>query len=221
MKSFFAAAMLLVATGTAQAALINAQYNGVLNSNVTVSFNISGTPGNGPAGLLSFTNTALNQIFLAYCLEPNISVGAIGQQITYNQDPTLTLTDAKQAAIRLLLGQVAAPFSNSLSQVDQAALQIGIWEIARETTAGPYSISGGAAVFTFSNTATVLDRATTFLTAVNNNSGTAFTGVIALTNNSLQDLVVIGDPGTNIPEPATLSLVGGALLALGLVSRRK
>lgn len=231
MRSCLAAVAFLATATLSPAALVNTRFDGVLNSNtiVPLSVAVNGVPQvrSEAAGLLLFTNTVTNIQFLAYCLEPFVSIGAVGGRGTYD-DASATwgnLTPTQQNAIRLLLGQVSNPFSPSLSvlpEIDQAALQIGIWEIVGEATGNQFNAgSGNVFVVSNPNTLNVIARANTFLSAVNANQGSAFTGVISLTSATLQDLIVIGDPGAAIPEPRTMMLVGGALVILGLLRHRR
>lgn len=185
------------------------------------------TPTSVSVGLIEYTTADGSKMYV-YCLEPQQGTGLVGTVTTFDLDPTLRSApgnvggmSASQAhSVLLLLGQLSNPFDPSLSVVDQAAIQVGLWEIVRETAAGPYSISTGNLRVNNESLAGVLSRAQTLLNGVNSASGTPHSSVIALTNGSFQDMVAYW--ATPVPEPGTFGLMGAASAAImTLVVRRR
>ncbi|MBS1825019.1 MAG: PEP-CTERM sorting domain-containing protein [Acidobacteria bacterium] len=208
-----------------EAATITATYDGVLYNNTVTrtildgpTYGLPGGPANLTVSLFHF-NTS-DGGFYAYCIEPQQGVG----NGTFTLDPTFslvpgnihpstTLTPAKIASLKLLFGQVVNPFSPTLDQYVQAALQVGIWEIVRET-ASSYQVASGNVSFSAASNASILTIAQGFLNNVNNNVGTPNDGIMGLYNSTVQDVV------TNTPEPETWLLLGMGLIAVGLWGRK-
>lgn len=121
-------------------------------SNITVG---PTTPTNVELGLIAFTLSS-GETFYTYCVEPQQATGSVGTATTFTVDPSLRLAPgnvggmsaAQVAALLLALGQVANPFDSGLSALDQAAMQVALWEITRENMASTYSIFTGNATMT-------------------------------------------------------------------------
>ena len=217
-------AFLPIAVVSSDAATITATFDTVLFNN-TVTRTIADGPTYGLPGTATTVTASLfhfntsNGGFYAYCIEPQQSAGNGTFTLDYsfslvpgNIHPTTTLTPAKIASLKLLLGQVANPFLPTLDQYVQAAFQAGIWEIVRETAA-TYNVSSGNVSFSAASNASILTIAQGFLDNVNNNIGTPNNGIVGLYNSTVQDVV------TNTPEPATMMLFGLGLCWIGLRGR--
>ncbi|MBL8176663.1 MAG: PEP-CTERM sorting domain-containing protein [Bryobacterales bacterium] len=207
-----------------EAATITATFEGALFSNSVTriiadgpTYGLPGGSTNVGASLFRFST--VNGSFYAYCIEPQQGVGSATftldpsfALVPGNIHPTTTLTAAKIADLKLLFGQVANPFSPALGRYVQAALQVGIWEIVRET-ASSYDITTGNVRFTAASDPSILTLAQGYLNNVNNDIGTPMNNIIGLYNSTFQDVV------TQTPEPGMMALVGIGLIWVGLRRR--
>lgn len=174
------------------------------------------TPTQVVASLLKFTGAGGD--VLAYCVEAQQGVNSG----TFTEDFTLQtvpgniggLSAIQSDAIRLLFGQVPDAFSASLPAVTQAAVQIAIWEIARETS-GAFDVAAGTVLFSNSTPSGALADAQSLLNAVALGTGPRDMLVHGLSNSRVQDLLV----RTSVPEPGVVMLLG--LGALAVVRRRR
>lgn len=231
MSSRLLAAFCLISSVASQLPAATLQFTGILGSTRVVrTINPSGTGTSAATdvgvGLLSYLNLGIGDTMYFYCFEPQQGTGLPGTIIDYTVDPSLLsaplnnggISSTTATAIRLLLGQLANPFSPGLTAIEQAGMQVAIWELVRETASGPYSVNSG--VVTFTNNASfagVIEQAQVYLNAVNAGSGTPYTGAVALVSSGFQDLVGLQP----IPEPATFALAGAGLIGLALVRRRR
>jgi hypothetical protein len=102
------------------------------------------------------------------------------------------------------------------TSVKEAAFQIAVWEIAYETTAGPYSLGGAGTASFFGGTADssgALLQASNWLAGLD---GGAVRGVSVIESELHQDVIT-----SSVPEPSTYMLMIAGLLASAEISRRK
>lgn len=168
-------------------------------------------------GVLSYT-TAAGGSFLAYCVEPEQPNALVGKAKTY----TLGSFTGRQAS--LLQGLYSSSFASAADLNAQAAFQLAVWEIVRETSAtlsltpqsGSFFLQPGDAA-SRDLTATVESLANGYLAAAQGYDGPALYTLTQLSNATYQDLVF----ATPVPEPHTLALLLAGLSAVGLLSWRR
>jgi hypothetical protein len=107
------------------------------------------------------------------------------------------------------------------NSVASAAMQIGIWEIACETS-GNYDLASGSAKFFGGSAATsgALALASSWLAALGSPSTGVTLGVLESTTPPVpQDQAfVVAAP---VPEPSTYALLAGSLMCVGFMARRR
>lgn len=166
--------------------------------------------------------------FVAFCVEPREGI-SLNQTYTWETAPMtsaptslggMSLVQANQ--IRVLIGLAFADFTASITNLQAAAIQIAIWEIVEETS-GTLNVTTGSVRFRNPSIAGTLELAQSLLNQVNSVVPT-LTNLQIIINPSNQDLIiqVAGTPSdVSTPEPATLSMLGFGLLALGMIKRKR
>ncbi len=165
--------------------------------------------------------------FLAFCVEPREGI-SINQTYTWNDGPMTTAptsnggmstTQVNQLLVLMSLG--LPDFTVSLTNIQAAAIQIAIWEIVEEKS-GVLNVLDGSIKFRNQSIAGTLDLAQSLLNQVNTQPANV-TGIRIMHSTTNQDLMiqVVDNPGdVATPEPATLSMLGLGLLALGMAHRK-
>jgi len=221
-----AAALLIgtpaLAADTVSVRFMNRDANApVLNTSMTSNYITGG---------LNFTDAAAGS-FLAYCIEPSQSFA-----LSFKSDgvtpnfKTYTVDSFTTSQASLLQGLYSSSFASVHSGNQQAAFQLAVWEIMRETT-GTLSIAqGDGAFFLKTDGATgqqigtnnaVRALATNYLSAAESYNGPSLYSLTKLSNATYQDLVVASAVANPVPEPETYALFLAGLGAIGLIARRR
>jgi hypothetical protein len=180
--------------------------------NVTVTQPISQTV---VAGRIVLDNVQINGVGVAdinaWCIDLNNTLAGQG---TYGLG---SMSDPAVSAKLNALMTGAASLDLSVGN-NSAAMQVAIWKAVVSNFTMDTSASNGSAINTLSNT---------FLANVTNGTWQASTTMQVATldpipQNSTQRLVTLvpaPPPGTDIPEPASMALVGMGLVGLGAARR--
>lgn len=181
-------------------------------------------------GGLNFTGAATGS-FLAYCIEPNQSFA-----LSFKSDgvtpnfKTYTVDSFSGSQASLLQGLYSSSFASVHSGNQQAAFQLAVWEIMRETSGTLGIAQGDGSFFLKTDGATgqqnginnsVQALATHYLSAADSYSGPALYSLTKLSSASYQDLVVATAVSNPVPEPETYALFLAGLGAVGLIARRR
>ena len=113
------------------------------------------------------------------------------------------------------LGRLYANAGVVDTSVEEAAFQIAAWEIAYETTPGPYALGSGAAIFSggSADSSGALGLAATWLAGLGSGVGQSIT---VIESPDHQDVIF-----APVPEPSTYMLMVAGLMATVEISRRK
>jgi hypothetical protein len=226
-KRLTLAAALLIGTSAFAANTVSVRF---MDRDASAPVLTTSMTSNYATGALSFTDAAAGS-FLAYCVEPSQSFA-----LSFKSDgvtpnfKTYTVDSFSNGQASLLQALYSSSFASIHSGNQQAAFQLAIWEIVRESS-GALSIVQGDGVF-FLKTAGAVGHqngvntavqalATNYLSAAQSYSGPDLYSLTKLSNASYQDLVVATALANPVPEPESYALFLAGLGAIGLIARRR
>jgi len=202
----------------AEARADNVTFTGFAHGAETVNFSVSyPDPAKNASGYVwagGFATVDGPASFVSYCVDLYQHIG-FGELYTEYGSPGTGHVFANNRAYADLgrLYSVAGVVDTS---VKEAAFQIAVWEIAYETTDGPYSLGGVGTASFYGGTADgtgALSLASQWLAGL---GGGAVRGVNVIESGLHQDMVT-----SSVPEPSTYMLMIAGLLAGVEISRRK
>lgn len=229
-------ALMFVGAGNLRAGTIEARVDGlVAYGQVQMSLD-GGAWATSYAGLIRLARTGgSSELELlpddsnlyAFCVEPREGI-SLNQTYTWETGPMtaaptslggMTATQANQLLVLMNTG--FANFTASITNQQALALQIAIWEIVEEKN-GTLDVATGSIRFRNPSIAGTLEIAQNLLNQVNTQPA-GNNNIWLITSEGNQDLMIqaLSAPGDlSTPEPATLSMMGLGLLALGMASRK-
>lgn len=182
-----------------------------------VTFLLNGTTSrSASAGMFvldySRNNGASWTQFLSFCLEPDVYLTPFSNPYTVSAVGSAGSPLYPAALISELWGRYRGAV---VDDVSAAAFQVSLWELAYGAT--DRNLSTGA--FRLTSNGAVSTMASGWLSSLTG-TGPMASGLVVLVNNQRltdrQDLIT-----QNVPEPATLALLGMGLLGIGMLRRRK
>lgn len=207
-----AIAAALLSTAPAFAAVVSITYAGK-DAGVPVIGTSLGT--DYAIGAMHYDLTGGNS-FLAYCIEPEQTFAITSRGA---KDYTIGSFSGNEAT--LLQGLYSSSFGQVNSSNQQAAFQLAVWEIMRETS-GTLNVTTGSGSFYMTSTGNqaVQTLANGYLASALSYSGASLYTLTKLTNGTYQDLVTVA-PLSAVPEPGSYALFLGGLGVIGLLARRR
>jgi len=213
-------ALAAAASFSAAAADVDITYMGKDTSSPVIR---TSQTGQVASGVLNYVDSVAGS-FQAYCIEP-----AQPNALTSYGAQTYTVGSFTGTQATLLQGLYSSTFGSLHTANDQAAFQLAVWEITRETT-GTLSVSLNSGDFYLKpanssagalQTASTLESiANSYLSAAQNYQGASMYTLSKLTNATYQDLV-FATPTAAVPEPETYALLLAGMGVVGLMARRR
>lgn len=181
-----------------------------LYSNLTI--NVSGSNVGVAAGLfvLDYNNGSGWEQFLAFCLSPDVWLYPFDNPYSVN-----ALSSMSYASSANDIAEFWGRFRSSVTNdVTAAAFQVGLWELAYD---GGRALNTGS--FRLMTSGSVYNLAQNWLNALDG-TGPMASGLLVLVDNP-KNTVHRQNLITQVPEPGSLALLGVALGAFGIATRRK
>jgi hypothetical protein len=208
---------LAAASVSASAATVDITYHGKSTSSPVVR---TSQTGQVAAGVLNYVDTVAGS-FLAYCIEPAQANAPTSTGAQVYQVGSFTGSQAT-----LLQGLYSSTFSSVDTVNEQAAFQLAVWEIMRETT-GTLNVALNAGSFylaprngqadSLQMATTLTGLANSYISAAQSYQGPAAYTLTKLSSVAWQDLVVANP----VPEPGTYAMLLAGLGAIGMIARRR
>jgi hypothetical protein len=150
--------------------------------------------------------------FVSYCVDlyQHISFGALYPEYTSPGTSHVFINDRAYADLGRLYANAGVVDTN----VEEAAFQIAVWEIAYETTPGAYDLSSGAARFSggTASSSGALTLASSWLAGLGAGPGRS---ISVMESSEHQDVIF-----APVPEPSSLMLMLAGLAASAGLARR-
>ncbi|MGZ8260529.1 MAG: PEP-CTERM sorting domain-containing protein [Caldimonas sp.] len=212
--TLIAAACALACSGAARADDVT--FTGFAHGSQTVGFSLfaPNTAASGTVNAGGFA-TILNggPSFVSYCVDlyQTITFGTLYPEYTA---PGTSHVFSNGSAYGDL-GKLYAEAETVDTSVEEAAFQIAVWEIAYETTGGPYSLASGTARFSggTADSSGALALASTWLGGLGPDAGP---GISVIDSRLHQDVIY-----APVPEPSSVALMLAGLAATAGITRRR
>jgi len=220
MRTFHVSSIVIAALAFAASTQVRAgddvTFTGFAHGSESVDFSLVApdTPTSGSASAGGFA-TVLNggPSFVSYCVDlyQHISFGTLYPEYT-GPDTSHVFANSRAYDDLGRLYNVAGVVGTS---VEEAAFQIAVWEIAYETTPGPYDLSSGAAQFSGGSASSsgALALASTWLGEL---GGAPTRPIEVLQSADHQDVIF-----APVPEPSSVALILSGLAVAGGIARRR
>ena len=219
MRTFHASPIVAAALAFAASAPVLASdvtFTGFAHGSQTVDYSLVApnavTSGSASAGGFA---TVLDggPSFVTYCVDlyQHIAFGTLYPEYT-GPDTSHVFSNSRAYDDLGRLYNVAGVVNTS---VEEAAFQIAVWEIAYETTPGPYDLSSGAASFSggSADSSGALTLASTWLSEL---GGAPTRPIEVLQSSDHQDVIF-----APVPEPSSVALMLSGLAVAGGIARRR